>query len=367
VSERGPEVIVIGAGVMGCASALELTKRGARVSVLERSVPGAEASSAAAGMLAAQVESHEEGPFAALCLAGRERLTAWANDLRDRTGIDVEHRVCGVLKVAYNAAGAERLERHAAWQHAAGARVELVGATRALDVEPALAPPLSAAHYRDEARIDPPRLLRALRIAAERAGARFRSGALVRRVALDGGRARGVEIEGGETLSADHVIVAAGSWSNLVSGVPLGPGAVRPARGQIVELLCPTPVLRGLVWSDAVYLSPRDDGRVLLGSTLEFVGFERIVTAGAVRDLLAAAIEAVPVLRAAELVKAWSAFRPFTPDELPLIGASGVEGLWLATGHYRNGILLSAITAEIVAARVFAEPPPFDPTPFERT
>lgn len=365
MSAGGPEVVVIGAGVMGCASALELARRGARVHVLERSVPGAEASSAAAGMLAAQVESHEQGPFAALCLAGRERLAPWARDLQERTGIDVEHRVCGVLKVAYSEASAEKLARHVAWQHEAGARVELLDPAHVKEREPGVATPRAAAHYPDEARVDPPRLLRALRISAERAGARFTSGALVRRVVLDAGRATGVEVEGGDVLRAEHVVVAAGSWSNLVPGVPLGPGAVRPARGQIVELLSPAPVLSGLVWSEAVYLSPRDDGRVLLGSTLEFVGFERIVTAGAVRDLLSAALDVVPALRSAELVRAWSAFRPYTPDERPLIGASGVPGLWLATGHYRNGILLSAITAEIVAARVFGVAPPFDPAPFE--
>ncbi|NUP12316.1 MAG: glycine oxidase ThiO [Polyangiaceae bacterium] len=349
---------------MGCAIALELGRRGASVRVLERSVPGAEASSAAAGMLAAQVESHEQGPLSSLCLASRERFGAWAGELAKRTGIDVEHRVCGLLRVAFDDKDAKILEEHAAWQRADGQRVELLTEAQARAIEPAIGASRAAAHYPEEARVDPPRWLRALRIGAERAGARFTSGALVRRVVVRDGRVAGVEMEGGDILEAPHVVIAAGSWSNLVPGVPLGPSAIRPARGQIVELMTPIPPLRGIVWSSAAYLSPRDDGRILVGSTLEFVGFERLVTAGAVHDLIGGAMEMVPSLRGAEMVRAWSAFRPHTPDELPFIGPANARGLWLATGHYRNGILLSPITAEIIAALIAGEAPPVDVGPF---
>lgn len=359
------DVVIVGAGVMGCASALALVKRGLSVCVLERSVPGAEASSAAAGMLAAQVEAHHPGPFFDLCIQSRARFALWAEDLRARTGIDVEHRVCGVLKLTFDEAAAATARAHASWQRAAGQRVDLVDRATAREIEPTIAEGATfAAHFPDEARIDPPRLLKALRIAAERAGTVFKSGALVRRVVTDGDRASGVEIEGGQTISGAHVVVAAGSWSNLVPGVPLAPSALRPARGQIVELSVPVPILRGIVNTERIYLSPRDDGRVLVGSTLEFVGFERAVTAKAVRDLLDGAIAAAPALERAELVRCWSAFRPFTPDERPLLGPTAIERLWLATGHFRNGILLSPLTAEIVAACVLGERPPVDLAPF---
>jgi len=361
----GARVVVVGAGVMGCATALELARRGLSVHVLERSVPGAEASSAAAGMLAAQVEAHASGPFTSLCLASRDRFGAWATMLRDQTGIDVEHRVCGIVRAAFDPREAARLAAHADWQRAQGLAVSLWTGQQARAHEPALSSDVvSAAHFPDEARVDPPRYLRALRIAAERAGARFTSGAMVRRVVVEGACARGVEIEAGELLLAEHVVIAAGSWSNLVPGVPLGSAAVRPARGQIVEISAAIPPLRGIVWGQRAYLSPRDDGRVLIGSTLEFVGFERAVTAGAVRDLISGAIELVPALAGAELVRCWSAFRPYTPDELPLLGPSSVDRLWLATGHFRNGILLSPITAEIIAACVTGETPPVDLGPF---
>jgi glycine oxidase len=359
------DVLVVGAGVMGCAAAFELARRGVRTTVLERSVPGAEASSAAAGMLAAQAEASHDGPFLRLCLASRARFGDWAAALREATGIDVEHRTCGVLRVAHDEPGAAALQGEVALQERAGLRAELLGAAAARAVEPAIAPGvLAAARFADDARVDPPSWLRALRIAAERAGATFRVGAVVRRLVVEGDEARGVETEEGERVQAAHVVLAAGSWSALVPGAALPSASVRPARGQIVQLLVPSPVLRGIVWGPRAYLCPRDDGRVLIGSTLEFVGFRRGVTAGAIAELTTAAIRDVPALADADFDRAWSSFRPWTADELPLIGASTVRGLTLATGHYRNGILLSPITAEIVAALATGRPPPLDVTPF---
>lgn len=357
--------LIVGAGVIGCATAFELARRGVSVRVLERSVPGAEASSAAAGLLGAQVETHAAGPLARLCLLGRERFTAWASDLRQRTGIDVEHRVCGVTRVAFSPDEAREIEHDIAWQRADGLRVELPSPAELRAIEPAISEhALLAARFPDDARVDPPRLLRALRIAAERAGAVFSSGALVRRVLVENGVAGGVEIEGGQTLPAAHVVIAAGSWSNLVPGVPVSATAVRPARGQIVELFTKMPPLRGAVFGKRAYLSPRDDGRVLIGSTLEFVGFERAVTAGAVRDLLSGAIDLVPCLADAEVARMWSQFRPYTENQLPLIGPCAVERLLLATGHFRNGILLGPITAEIIADLIMGKPPALDLAPF---
>jgi len=361
-----PEVVCVGAGIMGTALAFVLARRGARVVVLERSVPGAEASSAAAGMLGAQVESHAPGAFTSLCIASRARFGEWATALSRATGIDVEHRVSGILRAAFDGDDAHSVETHAAWQRDAGLAVEIVSAVRAKEIEPSLADGVKlGAYFPEDGRVDPPRLLSALRIAAERAGAEFRSGALVKRIAVEGGRAVGVDLESGDRIEAPDVVVAAGSWSTLVGGTPLAAGQVQPARGQIVELATPSPITRGVVFGKRAYLSPRDDGRVLVGSTLEFVGYRRGVTAGGVRDLLSGAIDLVPALANADLLRTWSSFRPYTKNGLPIIGASSTPHLWLATGHFRNGILLAPITAEIVAARIAGETPPFDPTPFE--
>jgi glycine oxidase len=159
-------------------------------------------------------------------------------------------------------------------------------------------------------------------------------------------------------------VVGAGSWSSLIAGLGIDAGAVRPARGQIVELSTPAPLLSGVVFGPRCYLVPRDDGRTLVGSTLEFVGYKKSVTARAVRDLLAAAIELCPALDDATLGRAWSNFRPYTSDERPLLGPAELPGLVLASGHYRNGILLAPISAEIVEAAVFGERSPIDLAPF---
>lgn len=359
------DVTIVGGGVMGCAAAFELARRGIRALVLERSVPGAEASSAAAGMLGAQVESRAPGPFVDLCVASRERFSSWAARLRESSGIDVEHRVCGITSAAFDRAELDEMEEHAAWQREAGLRAIPLRASDVRGIEPEIAADvIGGISFPDDARVDPPRLLKALRISAERSGVEFRTGSVVRKVAGDAARCRGVVLESGETIESEHVVLAAGSWSTLVGGTALAADAIRPARGQIVELLLPVPAQRGIVVGSRCYVSPRDDGRVLIGSTLEFVGFERGVTAGAVRDLLTAATRMLPRLEAADLGRAWSSFRPFTANEMPFIGPSSIERLWLATGHYRNGILLSPITAEIIGALIAGESPPIDPSPF---
>lgn len=344
------DVIVIGGGIMGSVSALALARRGARVLVLERSVPGAEASSAAAGILGAQLEAHEPGEHADLGLASRALWERFAAQIVAAAGVDVGYRRCGALVVRRDAASLAVPLREAAFQREAGLVAPALDASEVAALEPALAPMAGGVSFPDDGQVDPPRLLRALQIAVARAGATVRSGAQVRGVAVDGGRARGVVLEDGTTLPSDHVVLAAGSWSSLVSGVPLAPGDVRPVRGQIVELSLRVPVLSRVVFGPGGYLVPRADGRVLVGSTMEHVGFHKDVTAKAVRDLLVAATALVPALEEASLTGTWASFRPFA--EKVLLGESAVRGLVLATGHHRNGILLAPITGEIVAAAI---------------
>ncbi len=358
-------VVIVGGGVMGCAAAFELSRRGIGVTVLERSVPGAEASSAAAGILGAQVESHHRGPGADLALLGRELYAKLVADVEAASGIAVGYRRSGVLKVAYGARELAGVERERSWQKKQKLRIARLTPAALRQREPALSRTLAGAvWFEDDATLDPPQLLAALRIAAEKSGARFRSGAFVKRVALDDGRAVGVELDDGELVRGTHVVLAAGSWTSLIS--PEGGDAPRvvPARGQIVELKTSVPLLSAVVFGPDCYLVPRADGRLLIGSTLEFVGFRRGVTAGAVAKLLAAAIRLVPALEAAELHRTWSSFRPYTEDELPLLGPSAIPGLLSMSGHYRNGILLAPISAKIMAACVTGEAPPLDLAPF---
>jgi len=350
---------------MGCAAAHELARRGVAVTVLERSVPGAEASSAAAGILGAQVEAHHPGPLTELGLASLALYPRLVKELEHASGVSVGYRRSGVLKVAYDAAALEQLVRERAWQKKSGLPLARL-TPRALSAqEPALAPDLAGGvWFERDATLDPRALLSALRIAAEKAGARFQSGSFVKRVAEQDGRAVGVELDDGSVVKGSHVVLAAGSWSSLVGQGGAPAPRVVPARGQIVELRTSVPVLSSIVFGPDCYVVPRADGRLLVGSTLEFVGFRREVTAGAVARLLSSAIRLVPRLADAELSGSWSSFRPYTEDELPLLGPSQTAGLVWMSGHYRNGILLAPISAKAVASCVLGEKPPVDLAPF---
>jgi glycine oxidase len=313
------DVVVIGAGVQGCAVALRLAQAGRSVLVLERAIPGAEASSAAAGILSPGVEAEEPGPFLDLCNASLARYRAFAEELERLSGVAVGYRGGGTLEVAFDdatarvlAARAEQLARH-------GLPVEVLDGEGTRRLEPGLGPQARGAlWFRDEASLDPRLLARALYVAAHRAGARFLTGQ-VGRIAISGGRASGVEHDRGR-IEAGAVVLAAGSWSPLVEGSGLPPGAVRPVRGQIALLDARPPLLSRVVFSDKGYVVPRADGRVLCGSTMEEVGFERGVTAGGIASVLALAIEIAPGLAGAALVETWSNFRPASPDGWPVLG-----------------------------------------------
>jgi glycine oxidase len=361
-SSATTDVVIVGGGVMGSACAWELARAGHKVVVLERSVPGAEASSAAAGILGAQSEAHAPGPLAGLALESRRLYPAWVRALGRATGIDAGYRESGALRVVFAAAGVRRLVREVAWQKP---RPRALDRAALVKREPALGARVQGGiAFERDARVDPRALFRALHIAAARSGVDFRSGAYVRRVVTEAGRAAGVALDDGSVVRASDVIVAAGSWTTLVEGLGIAPGAVVPARGQIVELETPEPLLTSVVLGPRAYLVPRDDGRLLVGSTMEFVGYRREVTAGAVRDLLDAAIELVPALANASVRQSWSSFRPYTKDELPLIGPTPTPHLWLASGHHRNGILLAPVTAAVVAALVSGKRPRVPLGPF---
>ncbi len=345
-------VAVIGGGVMGCTTALALAARGVDVVVLERAVPGAEASSAAAGILGGQAELHGPTDDVGLFLAARAAWSAWAPWLREATGIDVGYRVSGVLRVAQTEEQRLAVASEVAWQKARGLDARLLDGAAARALEPALAQSVSAAaHFPDDAQVDPIALLRALVAAMARdPRVEVRSGTTVRGLLLERDRCSGVALEDGE-LRADATVLAAGSWSSLVPGVPAAAATVRPVRGQMVLLEERPPSVRSIVFGCGAYVVPRGDGRVLCGSTTEHVGYRREVTAGGVHAVLSGALTCVPGLSAAVLAGTWSNFRPYAPGGA-LVGASALAGLFLATGHHRNGILLSKAAADQVAAEV---------------
>jgi glycine oxidase len=359
------DVAIIGGGIMGSAIALRLAQRGVGVTVIERGIPGAEASSAAAGILGPQMEAEGPGPLFDLGLMSRALYPSLADELRVATGIDVGHTRSGVLAVAIDDEGEAELAARFAWQVAHGLRVLRLDGPAARELEPALSADVRAAlAFPDDGQVNARELARAFSQAAAMAGARFLTGRYVRRVVIEDGVATGVELDG-ERLPAGAVVVAAGSWSGLVDGAGVPADVVRPARGQLVSIETRPPLFRHVVsMHKRGYLVPRRDGTVLAGSTLEMVGFRKQVTVGGLAAILTMARTLIPALADAEVTGSWSNFRPFTEDHLPVLGATNVRGLVLATGHYRNGILLAPITAEAIAELVATGRSAIDLAPF---
>jgi glycine oxidase len=356
------DVLILGGGVIGLGAALALHERGVRVAVVERGTPGAEASSAAGGILAPQCEAHGPGPMLELCLRSRAAWPAYAAALEARTGIDVAYRDEGTLAVALDEAQAEKLVERLAWQRAAGLRCQVLEPASARELEPRLGDCVLAAHFPGDHQVDNLRVVRALAQAVAQAGVPIVR-AEARRVLHQGGRVAGVELDG-EIARAAEVVLACGSWSTLVPGAGLPPSAVVPVRGQMIEFELQAAPLRHVIFGDDGYLVPRKDGRVLCGSTEEHAGWVKEVTPAGLERLRARAARLCPPLGTRPIARSWSGLRPGTPDGLPLLGPSPIAGLHLATGHYRNGILLLPLTAEIVAASVTGATAPLSIAPY---
>lgn len=358
-------ILIIGAGVMGCAVGRELALAGCDVTLLEKAIPGAEASSAAAGILGAQSETDGPGVFLDLCLRSRALWPQFARDLQQESDVAIGYLNRGLLEVFTEDAGAERAETRARWMHDAGLRASLLTRAEALALEPALGPAVRGAlHVPDDGSVEPPCLARALAVAAARAGVKFRENAQVQRVVIEDGAVRGVLLADA-LLRADAVVVAAGAWTDLLPGLAARRTAIEPVHGQLIMLDTRRPILQRTLATHGGYIVPRADGRVVVGATTETTGFRKQVTAGGLQRVLGVALDLVPALAEAAVLQHWSGLRPFAVDGLPLLGAhEWVLGLHFATGHHRNGILLAPVTARVVADAVLGRAPGMDLRPF---
>lgn len=337
------DVAIVGGGVIGLALARELSARGADVLVVERGRAGAEASWAAAGLLSAQSDAAAPSAFFDLALESRDLYPAWTEALRQETGLDPGWRRTGVLRCG----SAESLSRFS-WQLEAGLPAELLDARGVTLASAGRAAP-GVAHglfFRDDAVVHSRQLVGVLRRSLALRGVPVEEGTAVTRFLVEGGVCRGLETSSGP-VSCGRVVDAAGAWANFDGTLPFAI-PVEPVRGQIVEL-ADDAAFPTVLEAEDVYVVPRSDGRLLVGATVERTGFSKEVTAAGVADLLAAAIALVPSLAGARLTDAWAGLRPGTPDGLPLLGESPVRSLILATGHFRNGILLAPITALAIA------------------
>ena len=344
-----PDAIVVGAGLIGLGVAYELAKRGASVTVLDRAEPARAASWAGAGMLAPFSEATPDAAMLALCRDSLALYPSYVEELRERTGVDARFRVDGTLHVALDPPSLAALAALAPTFRANGGEVTLLERSSLLAREPMLARDAAGALFvANEAQVDNRRLGRALSAACTALGVRVER---VDGVALEADvrRVRGVRTDRG-FLAASVVVNAAGAWAAELDGVP--PHArvpVRPVAGEMLALAVPAGAMRALVWTGHRYLVPRDDGRLLVGATVEDRGFDARVTAGGTHDLLDAALTVAPALARFAVVETWAGLRPGSHDGRPYLGATALDGYVVASGHFRNGILLAPITARAIA------------------
>jgi glycine oxidase len=346
------DAVVVGGGVIGLGIAWRAARAGMTVTVVD-DAPGRGASWAAAGMLAPVTELHYgEDELLALNLASAARWPGFAAQVEEASGQPVGYRPGGTLAVARDADDNAALEDLYRFQVRCGLDVQRLRSRECRQLEPGLHPGIRGGVLAaGDHQVDNRALVRALLVACERAGVRLVQGR-VAELATQGDRVTGVVLDNGETLSAGTVVLAAGCWSGGLGGLAaeaLPP--VRPVKGQLLYLRGPAdqPLCSGNVRGLEVYVVPRGDGRVVVGATVEEQGFDTRVTAGAVHDLLRAAMELLPDVAELELVETVVGLRPGSPDNAPMLGPAGPEGLVVATGHYRNGILLTPVTADAVA------------------
>lgn len=361
------DVAVIGGGIIGLAIAFELAGRGASVRVYDTGEPAKAASWAAAGMLAPRTEHLVDEALRELCERSLAQYPHFAAAVREASGIDPHLRLDGIVHTAYSE---QKIAEFARWRDELvqqGFQADLLSREEALRMEPALGKDLAGALLvHGEGQIDNRRFGRALIAACQARNVRIHRGMRSLSVAADSRRALGVHTDLGY-VAAGAVINAAGAWAARVEGVPpncIPP--VTPVKGEMLAIEIPVGFIRRTTWIPRGYLVPRQDGRLLVGATSTDCGFETRVTAGGIDQLLHAAITAVPALRDFTVSETWAGLRPATPDERPFLGATPLEGYFLACGHYRNGILLAPATARLLADTLEGVATPGDAFALER-
>ncbi|QNP73195.1 glycine oxidase ThiO [Streptomyces roseirectus] len=369
---RPSDVLVIGGGIIGLVTAWRAAQRGLRAAVLDPE-PGGGAAQVAAGMLAAVTELHHgEQTLLGLNLASARRYPDFVAELGEVTGHDVGYRRCGTLAVALDADDRAHLRELHALQRRSGLESEWLSGRECRRLEPMLAPGVRGGLRVDgDHQVDPRRLAAALLVACERAGVVLHH-AWAERLEVAGGRATGVHARGGTFFAAEQVVLAAGSLSGRLAGVPdaVRP-PVRPVKGQVLRLTVPAPyapflsrTVRAVVRGSHVYLVPRANGELVVGATSEEQGWDTVVTAGGVYELLRDAHELVPGITELPLTETRAGLRPGSPDNAPLLGPTGLDGLLLATGHYRNGVLLTPVTGDVLAHALTSGELPEEARPF---
>ncbi len=349
------DILIIGAGVIGLALARELCRRGVRrICMIERGSVGREASYAAAGMLAPNAECEVVDDFYRFCDESRRSYPQLAEELLAETNIDIELDRSGTLYAAFSEADREHLAVRYARQHAAGIPVKTLSPSESLELEPCLAANVrESLYFPSDWQVENRWLLEALTKFAADNGITMIERRTVDSLIVENGSVKGA-VTGGEPIFAGSTVLATGAWTSLIKiGDSPMPFHVRPIKGQMISFQPAERVFKRVIYSPRGYLVPRADGRILAGATVEDVGFDNQVTSPATESLRAAAVEIAPSLKGLGIAETWAGLRPFAADGLPVIGRIGkLDNVFVATAHYRNGILLAPLTAKIVAESI---------------
>ena len=355
--ETTADVAIIGGGVIGLAIARALGLRGVRdVLIVERSSLGAEASSAAAGMLAPQAEADSADDFFQLCCQSRDLYPAFAQSLNEETGIDIELETSGTLYLAFTEEDERELEKRYEWQTRAGLEVEKLSGDMAKLLEPSISNGVRAAlRFPLDTQVENRRLISALATANEALGVNVLTGVSVDSLNIKQHRVTGIETSRG-FVACEKVVIACGAWTSQVINEALPNPRIEPVRGQMVSFEATPQIARHVIYSPRGYVVPRRQGRLLAGSTTEHAGFDKRVTAAGVQSIVNSALEITPAIAALPLTSTWAGLRPRAADGLPVLGpCAEIAGVFYATGHYRNGILLTPVTAELLARAIVDE------------
>jgi glycine oxidase len=350
------DAIIAGGGLIGSAIALELARNDLRVALFDSQEPGHEASWASAGILSPAPENPGMISMVPIGTTSLAMYPEFIRDVEELSGIQTGYRAKGTVEALFSRHAREELNTIVALHRGLGLSAEAISAQEARDLEPDLSAEMEAAVLRpDEASVDNRLLANALVEAARRSGAEIHAGARVEAVYREGSQCRGAVVRR-EQIFAKHTIVAAGSFSAQIAGVEEY-APVRPTKGQMISLRCEAAQIQRVLWSERIYVVPRNDGRILCGATVENAGFDKKVTAGGIHANLDAAIELAPILARAYVEDTWAGLRPDSPDHLPIIGPTDVDGLLIATGHFRSGVLLTPITAKLISEFVLEKIP----------
>ena len=341
------DAVIAGGGLIGGAIALELARAGLSVALFDRQQPGAEASWAGAGILSPAPEAAGMFPLVPLGKVSLAQYPEYVYALEEFTGHDVGFRQKGTIEALFSRDARSELSTIIAVHHGVGLRAEPLSAEDAREMEPALSEDTEAGVLRpDEASVDNRRLMAAILDAAKQSGVDIFADRSAKAILREGQRCIGLQLQN-EKVEAAWTVIAAGCFSAEIGGITRY-APVRPARGQMISLRSTKWNIERVLWSDKVYLVPRNEGQILAGATVEYVGFEKKLTAAGIEKILAGAIELAPGLANAEIVETWCGLRPDSPDHLPILGPTDLDGLLIATGHFRSGILLTPITAKLI-------------------